>query len=68
MTMPTDHKLSPEQEPNRILTMPQAEKVSGLSHDTLARRYPDKILHLSKRRKGMRLRHALMLPDDKPAA
>ena len=48
----------------RIVDMKEAERLSGLSHDTLQRRYPDRIVRLSERRVGMRLRHALLLGDD----
>ena len=46
----------------RIVTMREAAALSGLSAATLARRHPEKIIRLSPRRKGMRLRDALLLP------
>jgi hypothetical protein len=46
---------------SRIVAMSEAERLSGLSHDTLRRRYPEKIIQLSPRRLGMRVRDALML-------
>jgi hypothetical protein len=56
-------QLSPERELDRIISMEQAAAVSGLSADTLKRRYSDKIIKLSPRRIGMRLRDALLLAD-----
>jgi hypothetical protein len=47
----------------RIAPMPEAEHLSGTSADTLEREHPDKIVKTSKRRKGMRVIHALMLRD-----
>jgi hypothetical protein len=47
----------------RIVDMREAERLSTLSEDTLKRRFPDKIIRLSKRRLGMRVRHALMLAE-----
>ena len=61
--MPDDHDLplpSPI-ELNRIVPMGEASELSSLSEDTLRREHPDKIVHLSKRRDGMRVGHALML-------
>lgn len=45
----------------RIADPDEAEILSGLSWDTIKRNHPDKILHPSKRRVGMRVGHALML-------
>jgi hypothetical protein len=45
----------------RIVSIPEASRLSGLSHDSLQRHYADKIIHLSERRRGMRLRDALLL-------
>jgi hypothetical protein len=44
-----------------FVTLEEASKVSTLSIDTLERNHPDKIINLSRRRKGMRLGHALNL-------
>jgi hypothetical protein len=49
----------------QIISMPEAERISGLSHDTIKRRHPDKIIKLSPRRNGMRLVDALFLDSDK---
>jgi hypothetical protein len=46
----------------RIIPLSDAAQLSGLSIDTLKRRHRDKILALSPRRLGMRVRDALMLP------
>jgi hypothetical protein len=49
----------------RIAGMPEASHLSGLSEDSLRRHYPDKVIDLSPRRQGMRVRHALMLNPSK---
>lgn len=46
---------------NRIAPPPECERLSSLSWDTLEREYPQHIIKLSERRKGMRVRHALMI-------
>ena len=43
--------------------MDECERLSGLSHDTLAREHSDKIKRLSKHRNGMRVLDALMLSE-----
>ena len=40
-----------------------AATITGLSADTLKRRYPERIKHLSERRLGMKLRDALAIAD-----
>jgi len=45
----------------RIVRLDEAERLSGVSEDTLKRRYRDKIVQVSKRCLGMRVGHALML-------
>lgn len=44
---------------------PDVEDVTSLSRDTLERRYPQFIVQLSPRRKGMKLRHALKIASGK---
>jgi len=63
MTTPTDNrfKLPLALELDRIISMQEAEDVSDLSADSWKRHHPDKIIKLSPRRRGMRLRDALML-------
>jgi hypothetical protein len=56
-------KMLPPLELLRIAEMPEAARLAGLSGDTLEREHPDKIVRLSKRRKGMRVAHALMLRE-----
>jgi hypothetical protein len=46
----------------RIIPLSEAAQLSGVSVDTLKRRHRNKILELSPRRLGMRVRDALMLP------
>lgn len=67
--MPDDNDLplpSPI-ELNRIVPMDEASQLSSLSEDTLRREHADKIVHLSPRRDGMRIGHALMLKPKKTA-
>jgi hypothetical protein len=45
----------------RIISLKEAARYSGLSVDTIKRRHSDKIIELSPRRRGMRLRDSLML-------
>jgi hypothetical protein len=59
--------LSRELELVRIVPLDQAVELSTLSLDTLEREHADKIITLSPRRRGMRLRHALLLSDPSPA-
>jgi hypothetical protein len=56
-----DFRLPPGRELDRIITLQEAEKVSSLSEDSIKRHHRDKIVELSPRRLGMRLRDALML-------
>jgi hypothetical protein len=53
--------LSPELELECIITLDQASELSSESKDTIKRNHPDKIIRLSKRRLGMRVRDALRL-------
>jgi hypothetical protein len=59
MRTPPNIPLSAELERQRILTLKEAAHLKGVSVDTLKRRYSHKILRLSPRRKGMRVRDAL---------
>ncbi len=60
-TADDDFKLPPERELDRIISLQEAEKISSLSPNSLKRHHRDKIVDLSPRRLGMRLRDALML-------
>ena len=40
-----------------------AEEITGLSADTLKRRHSKRVLHLSERRRGMKLRDALAISN-----
>ena len=53
--------LSPELELERIIPLDQVSELSSESTDTIKRNHPDKIIRLSKRRLGMRLKDALRL-------
>jgi hypothetical protein len=61
--MPTDDdfKLPPKLELDRIISLQEAEQVSSLSPSSWKRNHPDKIVELSPRRLGVRLRDALLL-------
>jgi hypothetical protein len=48
----------------RIVGPEEAERLSSLSWDTIERNHRDKIIHLSKRRVGMRAGHALMIASE----
>lgn len=52
---------------HRIVSLQEASRLSGMSPDTLKRRYAAKIIQLSPRRLGMRVRDALRL-EDSPAS
>jgi hypothetical protein len=58
---PSDELLKWPVELLRIAPPDEAERLSTLSWDTLQRNHADKVVHLSKRRVGMRVGHALML-------
>jgi hypothetical protein len=47
----------------RVVEMEEAAHLSSASSDTLLREYPDLIVHVSRRRRGMRIAHALMLRE-----
>jgi hypothetical protein len=55
--------LSREIELERIVSLQEAARLRNISIDTLRRRHREKIIQISPRRQGMRLRDALMLPD-----
>jgi hypothetical protein len=48
---------------NRIAPPPECERLSGADWDTLKRNYPDKVVRISKRRVGMRVKDALCLDE-----
>jgi hypothetical protein len=52
-------ELTPEQERRRKISLAQAVEITGLSKDTLRRRYGHLIKQLSPRRRGMDLGDAL---------
>src|SRR5262245_19998374 len=45
----------------RVAPLAEASRLSGLSIDTLKRRHADKIVRLSPRRLGMRVKDALLI-------
>jgi hypothetical protein len=52
---------SDRDDPDRIVPLSEAARLSSLSIDTLRRKHRDKWLRLSERRFGMRWRDAVML-------
>jgi hypothetical protein len=45
----------------RVVSLPEAARLSGMSVDTLKRRHAPRIIQLSPRRRGMRIADALNL-------
>ena len=60
------YKLPLELELERIVTLREANEISGLSPDAWLDNYPDLILRLSPRRQGIKLKHVLNV--GRPAA
>jgi hypothetical protein len=56
-----DVKLPPGLELERFVSLDEVARLRGTSRDTVRRNDADKIVKLSPRRDGMRLRDALML-------
>ena len=48
----------------RIVTLREASRLAGCSEDTLRRRHSSKIIRISPRRLGMRIRDALLNDDN----
>lgn len=68
--MPVLHKaiLPPEITMRRVIPLSQASELSGVSVDTLKRRYATKIITLSPRRRGMRLADVLSIGEPSEVA
>jgi hypothetical protein len=66
--MPDNFTASQWMELQRIVSLPEASRLSGLSIDSLKRHYRNKFIQLSERRYGMRVADALMLADEMSAA
>jgi hypothetical protein len=49
----------------RIVPPVEAEELSSLSWDSIKRNHPDKIVHVSARRVGLRVGDALMIGNTK---
>jgi predicted DNA-binding transcriptional regulator AlpA len=58
---PADSRNPTWLELERILTLGEVEQITGISRDTLERHHSDRIVRLSPRRRGMKLRHALAI-------
>jgi hypothetical protein len=48
---------------SRIVSLREAVRLSNISKEGWYRNHSDKLIRLSPRRIGVRLRHALMLPE-----
>jgi hypothetical protein len=66
--MPNDSDFPRDRELDRVVSMQEASRLMGISPETIRRRYRDKILQLSERRQGMRLRDALRVDEPNTAA
>jgi hypothetical protein len=49
---------------NSIISLAKVAHLRGCSVDTIERNESEKIIKISERRRGMRLRHALMLDEE----
>jgi hypothetical protein len=47
----------------RIVTIDKAAELAGMSRSTLMRNHADKVIRISAKRRGMRVRDALMIKD-----
>ena len=56
-------QLGAEHELDRIVSLKQASELCNLSPWTIKRHHPGKLIQLSPKRLGMRLRDALMLSE-----
>jgi hypothetical protein len=57
----SEHESEPQDDPDRVVTLAEASRLSSLSIDTLRRKHRSKFIQLSERRLGMRRRDALNL-------
>ena len=48
-----------------VRPMSEIEKITSLGRDTIKRRYPDRVVQLSDKRQGMKLKHALAITEGK---
>ncbi len=55
--------LPPSLELEKIISLREAEQISGESEDTIKRHRPEVIIRLSRRRLGIRVKHALRLAE-----
>ena len=54
-------------EGERIISLYEAAEIAGISTDMLRRRYGNLIIHISPRRRGIRLRDVLSIGQLQPA-
>ena len=48
-----------------VVPLAKVEKITSLDRDTIKRRYPDRVVQLSDKRQGMKLKHALAITEGK---
>jgi hypothetical protein len=53
--------LPPEIELERVLSMPEIMRLTTLSHDTIVKHYRHRLVRISPRRIGMRLKDVLQI-------
>jgi hypothetical protein len=58
---PPKHSELSALELERVAAAPEIKRITGLSFDTVKRHYPDKIVRVSPRRIGMRIRDVLAI-------
>jgi hypothetical protein len=66
--MPTKSDLPPDLSRNRMVSLPQAAELRGVSVDTLKRRFPHLIKRVSPRRLAVRVGDLLDEPPSQPLA
>ncbi len=57
----TDPEQLRELEPMRVVMLPEVAKLLGISVSTVIRNYGDRIIRISPRRRGMRVRDILAI-------
>ena len=50
---------------NSVVPLSKVEKITSLDRDTIKRRYGDRVVQLSDKRQGMKLKHALAIAEGK---
>jgi predicted DNA-binding transcriptional regulator AlpA len=61
----TDPEQLRELEPMRVIMLPEVAKLLGISVSTVIRNFPEQIIRISPRRRGMRVRDILAIGKSK---